>query len=186
MTVVDSDDPDTILARLQPFATLGPLVGQQVQVVPYAAVVSPPDALHAGQGEPVTRSGVLEHLTPEFAADAARFVQSGETYFFQIRSMGGAIADVDPDATAFAHRSANFSVVAFGSGRARLDAVWDTMQHHFSGIYVSFETDRRPERVLEAYPPRTLDRLGEIKRRYDPDNVFRDNLAITPDVVPVR
>ncbi|GAA1641130.1 LLM class flavin-dependent oxidoreductase [Georgenia ruanii] len=181
MTVVDSDDPDTILARLQPFAALGPLVGQQVQVVPYAAVVSPPEALHAGQGEPVTRSGLLEHVTADFAADAARFLHSGETYFFQVRAMGGAIGDVDPDATAFAHRSANFSVVAFGVDRERLDTIWDGMQHHFSGIYVSFETDRRPERVLEAYPPRTLERLREIKRRYDPDNVFRDNIAIAAE-----
>ncbi|KAE8765770.1 LLM class flavin-dependent oxidoreductase [Georgenia thermotolerans] len=185
MTVVDSDDPDTILARLQPFAALAPLVGQQVQLVPYAAVVSPPEALHAGQGEPVTRSGLLEHVTADFAADAARLLRSGESYFFQIRAMGGAIGDVDPDATAFAHRSANFSVVAFGADRDRLDAIWDGMQRHFSGIYVSFETDRRPERVLEAYPPRTLERLREVKRRYDPGNVFRDNLAIAAEAAPV-
>jgi alkanesulfonate monooxygenase SsuD/methylene tetrahydromethanopterin reductase-like flavin-dependent oxidoreductase (luciferase family)/FAD/FMN-containing dehydrogenase len=184
MTAVDSDDADTILEQLQPLANLGPLLGQSAQIVPYPAVVSLPDAAQQGQGEPVTRSGLLEHITPAFAADAERLVKSGETFFFQIRAMGGATSDVDPDATAFAHRSANFSVVAFGASRARLDRSWDPMQHHFTGIYPSFETDPRPERLLDAYPPRTLERLRALKHRYDPGNVFRDNFNIAPE--PVR
>ncbi|MBD8062068.1 LLM class flavin-dependent oxidoreductase [Oceanitalea stevensii] len=179
-TVVDSADPATILAMLQPFAQLAPLVGQSVQVAPYAAVVATPEAAHAGQGEPVTRSGLLEHVTPRFAADAERLVRSGHTFFFQIRAMGGATGDVAPEATAFAHRSANFSVVAFGSSRRNLDAVWDGIHHHTVGLYPSFETDPRPERLSEAYPPAHLERLRAIKRRYDPDGVFRDNHDIAP------
>ncbi|PYF98997.1 FAD/FMN-containing dehydrogenase [Georgenia satyanarayanai] len=179
-TVIDSADPATILAMLQPFAQIAPLVGQSVQVAPYAAVVATPDAAHAGQGEPVTRSGLLEHVTPQFAADAERLVRSGHTFFFQIRATGGAAGDVAPDATAFAHRSANFSVVAFGSSRRNLDAVWDGMHHHSIGLYPSFETDPRPERLTEAYPPAHLERLRAIKRRHDPDNVFRDNHSIVP------
>jgi len=179
-TVVDSADPDTILRMLQPFAQVGPLVGQSVQVAPYAAVVAPPDSGPTSDGEPVTRSGLLEHLTPQFAADAERLVRSGHTFFFQVRAMGGVTADVAPDATAFAHRSANFSVSAFGASRARLDGVWDGLHHHFSGLYPSFETDPRPERLTDAYPPATLARLRELKRRYDPDNVFRDNTNIAP------
>lgn len=112
--------------------------------------------------------------------DAARLVRSGQTYFFQIRALGGATVDVPADATAFAHRTANFSVVAFGASRRRLDAVWDAMHHHFTGLYPSFETDPRPERLTDAYPPATLERLRVLKRRYDPDNVFRDNVNITP------
>ncbi len=179
-TVVDSDDPETILAMLQPLAQVAPLVGQAVQIAPYAAVVAAPDALHTSEGQPVTRSGLLEHVTPQFAADAERLVRSGHTFFFQIRALGGATTDVPADATAFAHRAANFSVVAFGSSRRRLDAVWDGMHHHFSGLYPSFESDLPPERLHEAYPPATLARLRELKRRYDPDNVFRDNTNIPP------
>lgn len=178
MAVVDSPDPDTIIDRLQPFAQIAPLLQQSVQLVPYTAVVSEPDNVHDGQGEPVTRSGMIEHITDAFAADAERVIRSGATYFFQIRSSGGAVADVDADATAYAHRSANFSVVAFGSSRRRLDAVWDAMSEHFSGIYTSFETDTRPERVGEAFPGRTLERLRELKARYDPDNVFRHNFSV--------
>jgi len=190
MTMVDSDDPDTVLARLQPFAAIAPLLAQATaQIVPYDAVVSAPQpGSHGGQGEPVSRSGLLEHLTPEAAARLAGLVLSGETYFFQIRSTGGAAEDVPADATAYAHRSARFSVVAMGASRSRLDARWDALADVFDGMYLSFDTDRRPEthaaRLADAFPPATLDRLREIKRRVDPANVFRDNLPVLgPDPV---
>ena len=83
------------------------------------------------------------------------------------------------EATAYANRSANFSVVAFGSSK-RLDAAWDELASHYSGLYLSFETDQRPERISEAWPAATLVRLRDLKKRYDPDNVFRDNFNIDP------
>lgn len=180
MTVIDSADPQHILGMLQPFARIAPLVGQAVQVVPYAALVATPESRQTSEGEPVSRSGLLEHVTPQFAEDAARLVRSGQTFFFQIRALGGATTDVPADATAFAHRSAGFAVSAIGASRDRLNGVWDAMSDHFSGLYPSFETDPRPERLQEAYPPATLARLRELKRRYDPDNVFRDNTNIAP------
>ena len=178
MAVVNSDDPDTIIDRLQPFAHLAPLVQQSVQVMPYTGVVHRTENVHDGQGEPVTRSAVLEHLTPQFAEDAEQLVRSGEVFFFQIRSAGGAVNDVPVDATAYAHRKANFQVVAFAASRERLDRRWDAMSHHYSGIYSSFETDLRPERIAEVFPERTLNRLRELKDRYDPNNVFRHNHSV--------
>ena len=178
--VVDSSMPDVIIDRFTPIASVAPLLDQSVQLIPYAGVMNVPDAAHDGQGDPVARSGLLAHLTPEFSAAAESLIRGGAVYFFQIRSVGGAVADVDPSATAYAHRSANFSVVAFGASRERLDAAWEDLASHYSGLYLSFETDQRPERIVEAWPPETLKRLRELKRRYDPDNVFRDNFNITP------
>ena len=178
--VVDSATPDVIIDRLTPIAAVAPLLDQQVQLIPYAGVMNVPDAAHDGQGDPVARSGLIEHLTPEFCAAAAGLIASGAVYFFQIRSVGGAVADVPDDATAYAHRSANFSVVAFGASRARLDAAWDDLASHYQGLYLSFETDRRPERITEAWPPATLSRLRALKRQYDPENLFRDNFNIDP------
>lgn len=183
MTAVDSDDPDVVLERLQPLAGIAPLLDQSVSMTPYTGIITnSQDGSHSGQGEPTARTGLLEHITPEFAAAAVELIESGATYFFQIRSVGGAVQDVDPDATAYAHRSANFSVVAFGSNRDRLDAAWDELHQHFSGLYISFETDLRPERIEDGYPPRTLSRLRELKLRYDPANVFRDNFNIVQPV----
>jgi len=186
--VVDSDDPDTILERLQPFAEIAPLVQQSVQLVPYAQVMNNAQGTdHHGQGEPVGRSGLLDTFTPENSRSIARLLDSGEAFVLSVRSVGGAVADVAPEATAYAHRAANFSVVALGSNRARLDAQWDTLVHqHMEGLYLSFETDPRPERLMDAFPPATLARLREVKARFDPENLFRDNFSVhkAPSLTP--
>ena len=178
--VVDSADPEVIIDRFRPIVSVGPLLDQSVQLLPYPEVMNVPDAAHDGQGDPVARSGLVEHITPEFAAAAEKLIRSGAIHFFQIRSVGGAVADVPSEATAYVHRSANFSVVAFGTSKQRLDAAWAEMAAHYTGLYLSFETDQRPERLTEAWPAATLTRLRELKRRYDPHNVFRDNFNIDP------
>jgi alkanesulfonate monooxygenase SsuD/methylene tetrahydromethanopterin reductase-like flavin-dependent oxidoreductase (luciferase family) len=179
--VVDSDDPDTVIARLQPFAELAPLVQQSVQIAPYAQIMANADTgPQHGAGEPHSRSGLIEHVTPAFAEAAARMLASGAIPFFQLRAVGGAVADVPEDATAYAHRSANFSVVALGSHPERLDAQWRTLAAHTAGMYLSFDSSERPERIGEAFPPATLSRLRSIKAQYDPSCVFRDNFAIEP------
>lgn len=180
MAVVDNDDPETIIEALQPIAAIAPLYQQNVVLTPYTGVISnaADTGYHQGAGEPTSRSGLIEHLTPEFARAAMDLLASGAVHWFQIRTVGGAVADVDPDETAYAHRSANFSVIVMGSSKRRVDAGWEALAGHFEGLYLSFETDQSPERVEDAFPPATLARLRELKHRYDPDNLFRDNFNI--------
>lgn len=181
MAVVDSRDAETIVARLQPLADVAPVLDYSIQVLPYEAIMNAPQAPHDGQGEPVTRSALADHLTPALAGDVGRLIAGGLSYFFSIRAVGGAVADVPADATAYAGRSANFQLVAFGANRRALDRAWDAMLSHFSGLYINFETDLRPERLHDAYPDAHLRRLRALKRRYDPDNVFRDNFNVSPE-----
>ena len=181
MTMINSDNSKTIEDRLKPIVSMAPMYDQRVEIASYASILANAHVgQNTGEGEPVSRSGSVEHITPEFAAAAARLLRSGVTYFFQIRSMGGAIADVPVEATAFGSRSANFEVTAGGTSRERLDESWDTMQGFFCGLYLSFDTDPRPERVRSAFPPPTLERLRALKLHYDPGNLFRDNLFLEP------
>ncbi|MGK5738059.1 FAD-binding oxidoreductase [Micromonospora sp. URMC 103] len=183
MALVDSGDPATIVAQLQPVADVAPGYDQQVVVTSYASVMANAGrGDHHGQGEPIARTGLVAHLTPAFTEAVARLLRSGVVYFFHVRSIGGAVTDVDPDAMAWSHRGVNFHVTAFGRHRTRLDALWDELlSEHLRGTYLSFETDSRPERLAEAFPPRTLARLRTLKKRYDPDCLFRDNFPIAPD-----
>ncbi len=182
LLLVDSDDPDTILERLQPFAEAAPLVDQSVQLAPYSAVIANAQGeSNRGSGSPVARGGLVEHVTPQLAEELARMLQSGRVPFFQIRAVGGAVSDVPEDATAYAHRSANFSLASLSGDAGWLNAQWDALEEHVMGVYLSFEADPRGDRVERAFPPATLERLRALKARVDPTGLFRDNFALTPE-----
>ncbi|MCU1411494.1 MAG: class flavin-dependent oxidoreductase [Rhodoglobus sp.] len=179
MGVVDSSDPDTIIGRLQPLAEQAPLLQQSVQLVRYADVMgNTQPGPHGGRGEPVSRSALLEHITPEFAEAAARLLAGGAVHWFQLRAVGGAVSDVPEGDTAYPHRSANFALVVMGSDAARVDDAFDALREHFEGLYVSFESDTRPERIDDAWPPAVRERLTSLKLQVDPGNRFRDNFSV--------
>jgi hypothetical protein len=111
----------------------------------------------------------------------------------QIRVMGGAMARVPWDATAFAHRNYKVlvNVAAFYEDEADRVAKQAWMEEFSDAIlaaagststcaYVNFVGDEGEARLNDIYPGATLERLTEIKRRYDPLNVFRLNQNIPP------
>ena len=148
------------LPRSQPPTEIAPLARSHAEITSYAAVMANASPGRTrDRGNAVTRSGLIRHLTPEFAGAIEELMATGIGHFFQIRSLGGAVGDVAPDATAFGHRAANFSVVASGTDRTRLDEAWEDMYQHFRGVDLSFETDTRAERLGDAFPAATLERL---------------------------
>jgi FAD/FMN-containing dehydrogenase len=172
-SVYAGDDTEAAVAALTPLLEIGPLLNQSASLVPYAAIVAPSGGVQMGGYDPVVRGGLLDHVT----AEAAQAMLDVGSSFLQIRSAGGAVNDVDRMATAYAHRTQNFSVSASSPRR------WDElMPPLLNGLYLSFETDQRPERLLEAFPEPTLARLRELKAVYDPDNVFNQNFPIPPAV----
>lgn len=107
----------------------------------------------------------------------------------QLRVLGGAVARVPADATAFVHRNrrimANIAAMYKSPDEAALHAAWVTkfaaaLDQGAAGAYVGFLSDEGPARIREAYPGSTWDRLTAIKRRYDPTNLFRLNQNIPP------
>lgn len=184
MLVVDAEDPDTIIDLLQPIAGLAPLLDQQVALTSYSSVMEAffNDAPQQGYGEPLSHSGLIEHLSPSFTGEVAALLDAAAAYMFQIRSVGGAVADVPAAATAYGTRQANFAVNAFGTAASGLDRWWDRLLPYFDGMYLSFESGTGPEVVARAFPPEHLRRLRALKRRYDPTGLFRDNFFIDPRV----
>jgi len=183
MTVWADDDTTSAVAALEELLGTGPVLDQRAALTPYSGVVGPVARHHDGGAPPVTRSGLLPAMTDAAAGDLGRLLGSGETMLVQLRATGGAGNDVAPDATAYAHRHQRFSVTAFAgrSSRTGLDDVWDRLAHpHMDGLYLSFETDPRPERLTEAFPQLTLDRLRALRHTYDPGHVFDQNFPIDP------
>jgi len=107
----------------------------------------------------------------------------------QLRVLGGAIARVPNDATAFAHRDRGLFVnvramYADGAEKATHDAwvngIAEALGKDGAGGYVGFLGDEDESTIRAAYPGETWDRLRELKSRYDPDNLFRLNQNIPP------
>ena len=109
---------------------------------------------------------------------------------FPIWQRGGAAARVGEDQTAFGGRSAGhtFNITAvtataegFEGEREWVRNFWWALEPHQTGAYVNFLMDEGEGRVRQAYGARKYDRLKALKRRYDPDNLFRLNQNIRPD-----
>jgi hypothetical protein len=107
----------------------------------------------------------------------------------QLRVLGGAMARVPEDATAYAHRRRrimiNVAALYETVAEAPVHEQWvkgfaSTLQRGDGGAYVNFLAADGPSRMREAYPGGTWDRLVRIKRRYDPQNLFHRNQNIPP------
>jgi FAD/FMN-containing dehydrogenase len=107
----------------------------------------------------------------------------------QLRALGGAMARVPAEATAFAHRASRIMVnlAAFYESPAErvVREAWvsdfaASLHQGDSGVYVNFLGDASEAQVRTAYPGSTWDRLSSAKRRYDPANLFRVNHNIPP------
>jgi FAD/FMN-containing dehydrogenase len=103
--------------------------------------------------------------------------------------LGGAMARVAESDTAYCGRSAvfNFSIDNIWVDPAENEtqiawsrAFYDEMTPHLSdSLYLNFASEETPERVRRSYGP-NYDRLVELKRTYDPNNLFRLNQNIQP------
>src|SRR5207302_6925656 len=108
---------------------------------------------------------------------------------FPIWQMGGAVARVGENETAFGGRNAGFTynigactetADGFDEEREWVRNFWSALQPYQMGAYVNFLEDGGADRVRAAYGPEKYARLRELKRRYDPDNFFRINQNIPP------
>jgi FAD/FMN-containing dehydrogenase len=106
--------------------------------------------------------------------------------------MGGAIAATDPEATAFATRTAPYMVsidgvwtdeVTDAEGIAWVRSAWEEISRHGTGdVYLNFtgRADEAATAGVDSAYGRNLRRLAEIKGVYDPENLFRLNNNIVP------
>jgi FAD/FMN-containing dehydrogenase len=108
---------------------------------------------------------------------------------FPIWQMGGAVARVGEDDTAFGGRQAGFTYNiggctedsdGFEDEREWVRTFWSALEPYHTTVYVNFLGDEGQERVRQAYGAVKYDRLQGLKRKYDPDNFFRINQNIPP------
>jgi FAD/FMN-containing dehydrogenase len=174
---------------LAPFRALAAPIADLLRPMPYPEIYPPDDPSYhpVAAGRTLFMDGfdrqaadtVLAHLQ---ASDAMMAVA-------QLRVLGGAVARVPDEATAYAHRQrrimANVAALYQQPAEAARHTAWAegfaaALKQGTPGVYVNFLADEGAARVRDAYPGPNWDRLRAIKRRYDPDNLFRLNQNIPP------
>ena len=188
--LVHAGDPDAGQAAVAPYRDVAAPLGEMVAPMPYPAIYE--FTKGGGQrGSSVTRSLFLDTLDDTTIDTMLRFTSSPSSplAMTQIRILGGAMSRVPATATAFAHRDAGVMVALITPFAEAADApahvAWTdeylaALQPAATGVYANFLSDEGEARVREAYPGVTYQRLAQVKRRYDPDNLFRLNQNIRP------
>ena len=172
-----------------PFRALAPPVADFVRAMPFAEMFT----AEAQNGPPrsVVRTFFSDSIDEATAGELLDRLQTSTAQLpaAQIRVLGGAMARIPPEATAFAHRQrrlmVNVAAVYASPEEDLIHRAWAedaraALRRGDAGAYVNFLGDEGEERVRDAYPGATWDRLAEIKRRYDPENVFRLNQNVPP------
>jgi FAD/FMN-containing dehydrogenase len=176
---------------LQGFRDVAAPVAEHVGTMPYAALNGAFDAL-------VPR-GLQHYWKAEFAGElTTEAIQlhmehgprvptvNSTVHFYPIN---GAVHEVAADATAFGHRDASFAIVIAGmwpdpaENEANTKWVKDydaaIAPHSMGGMYVNFASADDQSKVAANYGA-NYERLREVKRRYDPSNLFHLNQNIQP------
>ena len=185
-----SGEADAGHAALVPFRALATPLAEMVAPMPYPGIYQLL-AEAEKRGYASHRSRFLDELDDD-AVDAiltAMAAPSSPAAMVQIRVLGGAMARVPNDATAFAHRDAKIMLIVMtpfeDPATEAKHVAWTVALHeqlgaHDTGVYSNFLESEGDERIRDAYPPATYDRLAEIKGRYDPTNLFQLNQNIRP------
>ncbi len=177
---------------VRPIKSFGPPAADVIGPMPYLSLQSMLDAGAPAGMQNYWKASYLAGLSDaaiEVIVDHAARARSPLSQV-HVHLMGGAVARVPADATAFAYRDAAFAMNIVGiwpdPAENELHTRWarefaDAMAPHAtSGVYVNFLGSEGEERVRAAYGEKTYARLAEVKQRFDPLNAFRLNQNIQP------
>ena len=191
LALLYAGDPKQGEPLIAPLRTFGTPVGEHVGVQPYVAWQQAFDPLLTAGARNYWKSHNLATLQEglfDAVIAAVGTLPSPQCEIF-FGAIGGATTRPAPDAAAYAHRDAQFVMNVHGRWEAPADDTrgigWArdffkaSAPFASGGAYVNFLTADEGDRVRAAYGP-NYDRLAQVKRTYDPDNLFRTNQNIAP------
>jgi FAD/FMN-containing dehydrogenase len=186
-----SDDESQAEAELKPVREFGPPVLDLIDRMPYPVINTLLDDGFPRGTLNYWKSAFFTELNDQAIAKLTEAFQNSPTDMcvLVIEHFHGAVTRVHPTATAFHHRQPGFNciIISQWTDPADTDAgitwareTFDSLRPHMAdGAYVNYLDEDDASRVRAAYGP-NYDRLVEIKRRYDSDNLFRLNQNIAP------
>jgi len=174
---------------MAPFRKLATPYADMLRPMSYTEMYPPEE----GEYHPVAaaRTMFLDYVDKSVAETILKHLQAstGMMAVAQLRVLGGAMARVPGDATAYAHRKskimANLAALYEKPEDKPTHEAWVTefeksIQQSDKGAYVNFINTVGEDELRAAYPGSTLEKLRQVKAKYDPTNLFRLNQNIPP------
>ena len=180
---------------LRPLRALGTVQADTTAVIPYLALQSAPDASFPRGRRHFWKSGYLRRITDGVVETLLEHLPEMPSPFSGIgmQQMHGAAGRVPPTATAFPHRGDRHDLLILSQWTDPADternlgwtrALFHALEPHLEdAVYVNNLGVEGPDRVRAAYGV-NRPRLAQVKRAYDPTNVFRLNHNIVPSGDP--
>jgi FAD/FMN-containing dehydrogenase len=185
------DDAERADAEVRPVREFGSPVADMVQRIPYPLINTGVDWLFPEGAYDYWKSAFFSELSDravEAMIEALERAPS-ELCALVVEDFHGAVTRVSPTAMAYPHREPGFNLLLISSwiDPAQTDAciawareTFETLKPYMADrSYTNYLSADDHDRVAQAYGP-NLGRLVELKRRYDPDNLFRLNQNIDP------
>jgi hypothetical protein len=185
------DDHDKAAVEVAPLKGFGPPILDMIDRMPYPVINTLLDDGFQEGSLNYWKSAYFAELSDDAVAIMVDALANSPTIMcgMVIEHIHGAATRVAPTATAFPHRSPGYNLViaAQWTDPAQTDecSAWarttfERLQPHMSDeVYVNYLGAEEADRVRTAYGP-NYERLVELKRRYDPQNLFRLNQNIDP------
>ncbi len=187
-------DPDEGEKLIQPIRDKGETLGDGSGVKPWTAWQAAFDGLVEHGARNYWKSHHMKSLSDECIEVITSYAEKlphEESEIF-IPHMEGAPSRIDPRSTAYPHRKTPFVLNLHTRWRDVADdercMKWardfhDATRPYSQGVYVNFLSEEGSARVREAYTAEVWDRLVQVKKRWDPENIFRMNQNIPPDSI---
>ncbi|MCR8643243.1 FAD-binding oxidoreductase [Paenibacillus sp. N1-5-1-14] len=174
---------------LAPFLQIGNVIGHTLGLKMYPELMERLGAERVGY---ISRNLYLKELNLQAAEMLVKDINESPFPPFsaiQLRVIGGAVSRIADDATAYSHRNKPYLVLLQNiyvapemevALRTLSAKVWETIKPLSAGAEANFLGSDELHRISEVYTPDKLERLSELKKQYDPNNLFASNLNIAP------
>jgi FAD/FMN-containing dehydrogenase len=187
--IIYAGDSEAGELAIAPFRAIAKPLADLIKTMPYAEIYAGQDGPHPVAGE--ARTLFVNKIDAGVAEKILHHLNESDALIrvAQLRVLGGAMARVPVEASAFAHRQSRIMVnVAClyenlddkTSHEGWVNRFAADLHQGDDGAYVNFLGEEGPARVRAAYPGATWERLAWIKQQYDPTNLFHVNQNIPP------
>ncbi|MCW3491829.1 FAD-binding oxidoreductase [Microbacterium sp. SSM24] len=185
------DDEEAARAALAPLLALEGVAETELGVRSYPDILMEMPAADPDQPMPgfVGGNTLLGELSDEAIDRLVSFREANAASVLFLRSLGGAFGDVAQEASAFPARHATWFAMAgafdvpglvHDGNRPLIQAEWDAIEALGAALYGNFTPSTDPGLVTRMFSPEAMARLAQVKRQYDPQNLFCRNHNIVP------